>query len=672
MHQDVELAVFDQQLDVHGLAHLLPGQVQESPNITASMASLRGWVLTGNPEFKTERAAIWAEIAEMRAEIDRLSVDWSNAEHIAEWDRFKSVIDEFAVVQKQVEDVANTPDQLPATKILLEEAAPAAEEIIAEIGKVIEIEKKQTASRERRRLLAAMADIASTTSMAFSDMRAYLLTGDEKDRESYLKNWKQNEQSFGDLSMIQHLFTREQSASLTKLVTLRGNFKRLPNTMFEIRGSEKWDLANFLLVTEVSPRADQLLDILLGAKNDDGSRTGGLVGAQEDLLTQDAQISVESASRLRLIEWGLLFAGLGIATVVTLLITRSIAVPVRRLTDAMNTLANGDTNVEIPAQDRQDEIGGMARRVEVFKANAAENARLQAEQDEVKNRAQEERRQARSELASQFESRMDGVVSAVSSSADRMRAAAEEMSGTAKQTSHQSETVTKASSRASENVQAVATASEQLSSSISEICRQVSEAARMAQGATDASQRNSQTVQGLAEAAQKVGEVVDLISDIASQTNLLALNATIESARAGEAGKGFAVVASEVKSLANQTARATEDIAGQISAIQSATEQAVDANEEVSQTIVRMNEVATTVASEVEEQGSATGEISRNVQEAAKVTDEVSVNTAGITQAATQTGNAANEVLESAKQLSDEAEKLRSEVQEFAAEVRAA
>ena len=280
-------------------------------NITASMASLRGWVLTGNPEFKTERAAIWAEIAEMRAEIDRLSVDWSNADHIAEWDRFKSVIDEFAVVQKQVEDVANTPDQLPATKILLEEAAPAAEEIIAEIGKVIEIEKKQTASRERRRLLAAMADIASTTSMAFSDIRAYLLTGDEKDRESHLKNWKKNEQSFGDLSMMQHLFTREQSASLTKLVTLRGNFKRLPSTMFEIRGSEKWDLADFLLVTEVSPRADQLLDILLGAKNEDGSRTGGLVGAQEDLLTQDAQISVESASRLRLIKWGLLFAGLG-------------------------------------------------------------------------------------------------------------------------------------------------------------------------------------------------------------------------------------------------------------------------------------------------------------------------------------------------------------------------
>ena len=572
---------------------------------------------------------------------------------------FKETLDEIAQAQQEVEDVANTPDELPATKILLTVAAPRAQEIIDEINKILEIEKQQKPSRDRRKLLAAMADIAGTTSIAFSDMRAYLLTAAPKDKESYEKNWKKNNASFGDLSMVQHLFTKEQTKSLNKLIKLRGEFGRLPKKMFELRGSEKWNMANYLLVTETAPRAGKLLDILLGMKGEDGSRSGGLVGDQKELLTTDARVSSDRSSRLRNIEWILLLVGLVIAGVVTFLTSRSITHPVRKLTVAMNTLAEGDTNVEIPARDRKDEIGGMANTVEVFKANAVENARLQSQQEEMKKRAEEEKRQAMHELAGTFESRVNGVVEAESSSGEQLKTTTESMSETAEHTSCQSTAVAAASEQASANVQAVAVATEELSGSIAEIARQVSTAAEMTQDAVKASQRNTTTVQGLSATAEKVGEVVNLISDIASQTNLLALNATIEAARAGDTGKGFAVVASEVKSLANQTASATDEIADHIKAIQSATENAVTANEEIGTTIVRMNEIVTTIASAVEEQGAATGEISRNVQEAAKGTVEVSENTSGVTQAAAETGSAAGEILVAAKQLTIEAENLR-------------
>ncbi len=275
------------------------------------------------------------------------------------------------------------------------------------------------------------------------------------------------------------------------------------------------------------------------------------------------------------------------------------------------------------------------------------------------------------ELANNFETNVSAVVEAVSSASTEMQATAESMSTTAEETTRQASAVAAASEEAAANVQTVAAAAEQLSNSINEISRQVAESTKISATAVEEARRTNTEVEGLAEAAQKIGEVVDLINDIASQTNLLALNATIEAARAGEAGKGFAVVASEVKSLANQTAQATEEISQQIGNIQSATTTAVTAIKGIDEIISKISEVTTSIASAVEQQGAATNEIAQNVQQASSGTQEVSSNIGGVNQAASETGNAAGQVLEAASGLSRDSEILKQAVQSFLQEVRA-
>jgi methyl-accepting chemotaxis protein len=265
-----------------------------------------------------------------------------------------------------------------------------------------------------------------------------------------------------------------------------------------------------------------------------------------------------------------------------------------------------------------------------------------------------------------------GVVDAVSNASVDLQKAAQSMSATAEQTSRQATAVAAASEQASANVQTVAASTEEMSSSIAEISRQVEQSTQIARKAVDEAQHTTGTMAGLAEAAQKIGLVVQLIQDIASQTNLLALNATIEAARAGDAGKGFAVVASEVKSLATQTGKATEEIGGQITAIQAATGQAVSAMKSIDGTIGEISEISTTIAAAMEEQGAATREITRNTQEAARGTQDVSSNVAGVTQSASETGTAAAQVLGSAAELEKQADSLRAGVDDFLAKIRAA
>ncbi|WP_284735740.1 methyl-accepting chemotaxis protein [Dongia deserti] len=360
-------------------------------------------------------------------------------------------------------------------------------------------------------------------------------------------------------------------------------------------------------------------------------------------------------------------AGLGYATV-----SRGIARPIAAINAVMIRLSGGDAGVAVPYTDRRDEIGEMAHAVQVFKDNAIEVERLKAEQQAQERRAAEERRTATLDLASKFEASVGSMVDAVAAASTELQTTAGCMNATTEESNRQATAVAAASEQASVNVQTVAAATEELSSSVSEIGRQVARSAEIAGGAVREAERTNAEMQSLAQAAQKIGEVIQLITDIAGQTNLLALNATIEAARAGEAGKGFAVVASEVKNLANQTARATEEISAHIAAIQAATSRSVAAIAGIGGTIKTIDEIAAAIASSIEEQGAATREIASNAQQAAIGTTEVSANIGGVSKAARETGAAAGQVLSSAGQLAELANRLRSEVGRFLGQVRAA
>jgi methyl-accepting chemotaxis protein len=396
----------------------------------------------------------------------------------------------------------------------------------------------------------------------------------------------------------------------------------------------------------------------------------------DDLTTYAARTSDDLTAltndtiRTMLISVGAgLLVTVGIALFVGL---QGLSRPIGRLNAVMQALARNDLTVSVPAMDRGDELGSMARTVEVFKTNALEVNRLRADQEAQKQRAADERRRMMSELAAKFEANAGGIVDSVASAATELQSTAQAMSATAEETTRQSTAVAAASEQTTQNVQTVASATEELSASIREIGQQVTQTSAIINAGVQQVGKSNEQMLSLSAAADKIGDVVKIISDIASQTNLLALNATIEAARAGDAGKGFAVVASEVKTLANQTARATGEIAAQIRAIQEATQISAQSIGSLTATINEVSETATAIASAVEQQGAATQEISRNVLQAAQGTQEVSGNIDSVSQAAQQTGAAAVQVLASAGELSKNGEALKAQVKAFLHEVRAA
>jgi len=529
----------------------------------------------------------------------------------------------------------------------------------------------------------------------------YLAGGDDEDRKNAVERTESYIKSLDQLPGQLKTPKQKTQAAEAKAAAVRyfEAFKAAIDAATE---------ANTVTAKELSPAGARL------GKAVDSLRDNQVAWLQKSAEDRVAELSKTSTSST-IISVLAVVAGL----VCAFLIARGITKPVAAMTGAMGRLANKDWSTDVPALDRGDEIGQMARAVQLFKDGGIENERLQKEAEEARLRQQqqdeeqrrlkdeatkaEERRQREAEeakrkadedrrleqdrlkveaeaqrkvemqkLADQFEASVKVVVQTVSSSASEMQSSSTSMSSTAEETSRQATAVAAASEEASANVQTVASASEELSSTIQEITRQVAESTRMARSAVDQAKATGETVDGLAQAAAKIGDVVKLITDIASQTNLLALNATIEAARAGEAGKGFAVVASEVKSLANQTAKATDEIAQQIQSVQNATGEAVTAIQGIGKTIEQVSEIATTIASAMEQQGAATKEISRNVQQAAAGTQEVSKNIVSVTQASGEVGSAATQMNGAASELARQAETLSTEVDRFIQQVRAA
>jgi methyl-accepting chemotaxis protein len=372
-------------------------------------------------------------------------------------------------------------------------------------------------------------------------------------------------------------------------------------------------------------------------------------------------------TQLALLVFAVLFAA-GMMTLVSRRVTR----PLSTIQDAMHKLAGGDMSADVSFGERRDEIGALGNATQAFKSSMVEANRLRSEQQESEGRAAAQRKQEMRKLADEFQAAVGGIVGAVSGASGELEAAARTLTKTADITQQLAGMVTAASDEASANVQSVASAAEQMSGSVTEIGRQVQESSRIAAEAVGQAQKTDVRITALSSAASRIGDVVKMITAIAEQTNLLALNATIEAARAGEAGRGFAIVASEVKALASQTAKATDEIGTQIAAMQTATQDSVGAIKEIGGTIGRIAEIAATIAAAVEEQGAATQEISRNVHQAAQGTAQVATNITDVNRGANETGSASAQVLSSAQALSRESGHLKTEVEKFVASVRAA
>jgi methyl-accepting chemotaxis protein len=410
------------------------------------------------------------------------------------------------------------------------------------------------------------------------------------------------------------------------------------------------------------------------------TKEGDVMAAGSDVLrvedtkaTDDSQaVFVATIARVSLIM--MVMSGLIVLVGIALSwgLARSITRPLVNMVGVLKKLAAHDHSFEIPDTGRRDEIGQMAAAAQIFKDGMIETDRLRTERAEADQQASMRRRTDMHRLAGDFEAAVGKIIETVSSASHELEGSAGTLAATASRGQELTSIVAGASEEASANVQSVASATEQMSSSIDEISRQVQESANIAREAVDQARRTNDHVGQLANAAARIGDVVELINTIAGQTNLLALNATIEAARAGEAGRGFAVVASEVKALAEQTAKATGEISQQISGIQDATNLSVGAIKGISGTIGRMSEICSTIAAAVEEQGAATREISRNVQQAAHGTKAVSANIIDVQQGASQTGTASSQVLTAAQSLSSENVRLKSEVEKFLNTVRAA
>ncbi|MDG5496560.1 methyl-accepting chemotaxis protein [Niveispirillum sp. BGYR6] len=604
-------------------------------------ASVKDFLLGGEEEHSARVATLLRELEQLIAQTEQ-SV--TNPERRKMLEEVKGIVTDYESLFAQVTKLDQEMDRLTAN--VLDKIGP---EVRLKLDALIDVAAAENDARTGSRSAQLMQDYL----LVRLEMQRLLNRRDDKTAatlDERLATLEAAEKSFSELAQIP-----ARRAVVTDIVTGINAY------MAGVKQNKEWLLSQTRLTQDrLVPTGDRFTEV-----------TGRLRSSQtavQDQLGPQVVAGIDT-SRTTSIALGIVAVLLGAA--VSWIIARSITGPVAALTGTMGRLANADLTVDVPFTHHRDEMGDMARAVEVFKTNGLERQRLEAEQT-AQREAREKRAQRLEALMRGFDNQVQSLVGQLGAASTQMRASAQSMSALSEQTSNQSVTVAGAAEQASANVQAVASATEELSASLEEITRRVAESAQVTREAYEKAEHTNETVATLSEAAGRIGTVVQLIQDIAGQTNLLALNATIEAARAGEAGKGFAVVASEVKSLANQTAKATEEISGQVQQVQDATQQAVAAIQSITGTIAKVNEISAAIAAAIEEQGAATQEIARNVQQAAIGTHDVSSTIVCVRSAAGETGTAAIQVLGVASNVQQQSNQLTDVVSTFLADVKAA
>ncbi len=531
-------------------------------------------------------------------------------------------------------------------------------------------------NRASERMIGLRMPVAQTSAgieghmyASLAALRGYLLTGKDSFKTERAEAWEDLDGQIAEMDALMARFTNPRNQDSWK--EARTLLLELKAAQAKAEGLGATKEAIDVLVAEAVPQVNKLVVVFSGVKGADGKRSGGMIDNQKQMLDADSAEVSGLVNMMITVAVVAVIAGLLAAMITAQRTAASIVPPLVAMTGAMDSLSKGDTSVAIPAASSADEVGEMAAAMEVFRANLIRQRELEEKQRQA-DEASRQRALRIERLTADFDAAASAMVQQVAAAAGQLQSTAGAMSATAQQTSHQATAVAAASEEASVNVQTVAAAAEELSGSINEIGRQVAHSSGISQDAVGEASKAGEVVNELADTAQRIGEVINLITDIASQTNLLALNATIEAARAGEAGKGFAVVAGEVKNLANQTARATDEIGTQIAAIQDQTHRVVGTIGTIVKVIEEIGQISGDVAAAVEEQSAATQEIARNVEQAAAGTAEVSGNVVQVQDAADQTGTSSREVLEASRTLAEQSSNLRSTIEAFLKDVRAA
>ncbi len=649
-------------------------------NINASLASLRGYMLTGAPAFRKGRAAVWADIDQATADMDKLSQSWTNPKNVEKWNGFKGILAEFKVAQAKVESIAKTIDEQPATKILVKQAAPQAQIMVSEITNIINAEQKMPATPERKALFAMMADVRGTTARGLANIRAFLLTGDKKFQNLFDVMWKKNAIRFGQLKANRHLLSSAQAKSFENFDKARTAFIPLPPQMFSIRGSKKWNMANFTLITEAAPRAGKLLTILLGPIGEDGKRAGGMVDNQKRLLNVDAATSSAAIVDLKLMQWILLAVGLLIAIVTVYLTARSIVNPIQDMTSTMGELADGNNEVDIPGLGNADEIGEMATAVQVFKENAIETKRLEKEAEEQRAQQAQREEEERATEAKRDQEERDRQKAEQEAEAERQRQEVERERQEAETEAQRQREASEAEERQKQQAeeerrQMMLDLADNFQSSVGGIVNGVSSAATEMQATSEqltnnaektseesasvaaAAEQASTNVQTVAAAAEELSKSINEISSQVVQSSTIASKAVDKAKETNDQVQGLAEAATKI----GEVVELINDIASQTNLLAlNATIEAARAGEAGKGFAVVASEVgnlASQTAKATEEIGaqingiqSATNQSVDAIQGITDVIGEISEIASGIAAAVEEQGAATQEIARNVEQ----------------------